>query len=177
MLQQALQIATDIHFIPLLLDIVVSVGELLSTIDDASIVSVWLDFVYQYPNADHRLKTRAAQIQARLDGNNVSLLREAHSQTLQDIIAEVQFELTLTARQEHADSEGKQGVSPQIEPLTEQEQKVLHMLAQGLTNTEIATALTVVVGTVKTHNHHIYSKLGVDNRTQAIIRARELHLI
>ena len=177
MLGQALQIATDIRFIPLLLDIIVSVGELLSTVDDASRVSVWLDFVYQYPNADHRLKSRAAQIQARLDRNNVSVLREGHSPTLQDIIAEVQSELTLTARQEYAEIADKQGASPQIEPLTVQEQKVLHMLAQGLTNAEIATALTVVVGTVKTHNHHIYSKLGVDNRTQAIIRAREFHLI
>lgn len=69
--------------------------------------------------------------------------------------------------------------SPQalIEPLTERELEVLHLLGQGLTNHEIAEALTVVVGTVKTHNYNIFGKLGVKNRVQAVRQARELNLL
>jgi DNA-binding CsgD family transcriptional regulator len=64
-----------------------------------------------------------------------------------------------------------------IEPLTERELEILRLLAQGLTNEEIANELVVAVGTVKSHNHSIFSKLGVNNRTGAVSRARQLHLL
>lgn len=66
---------------------------------------------------------------------------------------------------------------PLIEPLTDRELEVLHLLGQGLTNHEIAEHLTVVLGTVKTHNYNIFGKLGVKNRVQAVKQARELHLL
>ncbi len=64
-----------------------------------------------------------------------------------------------------------------IEPLTDREFEVLKLLAEGLTNQDIAKELTIVVGTVKAHNHSIYGKLGVRNRTEAVACAHELHLI
>ena len=64
-----------------------------------------------------------------------------------------------------------------VEPLSERELEILRLLAQGYTNQQIADALTVVVGTVKVHNHHIFGKLGVSNRVQALMRARQLNLI
>lgn len=64
-----------------------------------------------------------------------------------------------------------------VDPLTERELDVLRLLAQGLTNRQIAERLTVVIGTVKAHNNSIYSKLGAGNRVQALARARELGLI
>jgi LuxR family transcriptional regulator, maltose regulon positive regulatory protein len=64
-----------------------------------------------------------------------------------------------------------------VEPLSERELEVLCLLALGLSNQEIAEALTLVVGTVKAHNHHIFAKLGVSNRVQAMARARELNLL
>jgi LuxR family transcriptional regulator, maltose regulon positive regulatory protein len=54
---------------------------------------------------------------------------------------------------------------------------VLRLLAEGLSNKDIAESLTVVIGTVKAHNNRIYGKLGVKNRTQAVARARELNLL
>jgi LuxR family maltose regulon positive regulatory protein len=54
---------------------------------------------------------------------------------------------------------------------------VLELLAQGLSNREIAERLFITVGTVKTHVHNIYGKLGVRGRTQAAARARELGLL
>jgi LuxR family maltose regulon positive regulatory protein len=66
---------------------------------------------------------------------------------------------------------------PLVEPLTERELDVLRLIAQGLTNQEIADALFISVNTVKTHAKHIYDKLNVRNRAQATIRATELGLL
>jgi LuxR family maltose regulon positive regulatory protein len=66
---------------------------------------------------------------------------------------------------------------PLLDPLTAREVEVLRLLAQGATNAAIAEKLVVTVGTVKKHVFHICSKLGVQNRTQAVARARALHLL
>ncbi|MCA9910114.1 MAG: AAA family ATPase, partial [Anaerolineae bacterium] len=61
--------------------------------------------------------------------------------------------------------------------LTEREQEILRLIAEGSSNEEIARALILTLGTVKWYNTQIFSKLGVKNRTQAIARAREYGLI
>ena len=66
---------------------------------------------------------------------------------------------------------------PLIEPLTERELQVLHLLAEGLSNQDIAEKLVVAVGTVKTHTASLFRKLDVTSRTQAAVRARELGLL
>ncbi|MEM8534296.1 MAG: LuxR C-terminal-related transcriptional regulator [Chloroflexota bacterium] len=63
------------------------------------------------------------------------------------------------------------------EALTDREREILQLIATGLSNSEIAQRLVVSVGTVKTHSHHIYSKLGVRNRVEAVDRARQLNLL
>lgn len=63
------------------------------------------------------------------------------------------------------------------EPLTDRELEVLRLLVAGLSNQEMAARLVLTVGTVKTHVHNIYSKLGVTGRVRAIARARELGLM
>ncbi len=64
-----------------------------------------------------------------------------------------------------------------IEQLTMRENEILAMIAEGKSNREIADDSFVTVGTVKWHIRQIYRKLGVRNRVQAIVRARELNLI
>ncbi len=64
-----------------------------------------------------------------------------------------------------------------IEPLSERELEVLRLIEDGFSNRQIAEALIVTVGTVKSHLHNIYGKLGVERRTEAIARARDLHLL
>jgi len=60
------------------------------------------------------------------------------------------------------------------EPLTNRELDVLSLLAQGLSNKEIAVQLVITPGTVAQHTHNIYQKLMVKNRRQAVIKATEL---
>jgi LuxR family transcriptional regulator, maltose regulon positive regulatory protein len=66
---------------------------------------------------------------------------------------------------------------PQVEPLSRQEVVILGLIAQGLSNQEIADKLCVALTTVKTHNYNIFSKLGVNKRYQAVRKALELGLI
>jgi DNA-binding NarL/FixJ family response regulator len=63
------------------------------------------------------------------------------------------------------------------EPLSEREREILELLALGLNNREIADRLSLAPGTVKNYVTTILQKLGVRDRTQAAIRARELGLI
>lgn len=66
---------------------------------------------------------------------------------------------------------------PLIDPLTERELEILQLLAEGLSNQEIADNLIISLGTVKAHSSNIYRKLDVSNRAQAIVRAQELRLL
>jgi LuxR family maltose regulon positive regulatory protein len=64
-----------------------------------------------------------------------------------------------------------------VEPLSERELEVLQLIAQGLTNREIGERLFLALDTVKGHNRRVFGKLGVQNRTEAVTRARELELL
>jgi LuxR family maltose regulon positive regulatory protein len=63
------------------------------------------------------------------------------------------------------------------EPLSPRTLGLLHLIAADLSDREIARRLGIALSTVKTHVHHLYATLGVHRRTQAIARARSLHLI
>jgi LuxR family maltose regulon positive regulatory protein len=64
-----------------------------------------------------------------------------------------------------------------VEPLTARELEVLQLLAAGAPNRAIAEQLVVTQETVKKHLSHLFDKLGAVNRTQAVVRARELGLL
>jgi DNA-binding NarL/FixJ family response regulator len=59
----------------------------------------------------------------------------------------------------------------QIDPLTARERQIVRVMAEGLTNKEVAQRLRLAEGTVKVHLHRIYRKLGIANRTALAILA------
>jgi len=65
----------------------------------------------------------------------------------------------------------------QPDPLTERETEILRLMSGGYSNKEIARALDVAEGTIKNHVSNILSKIGVRDRTRAVLKAFELKLI
>lgn len=69
------------------------------------------------------------------------------------------------------------GRAAPAEPPTAREREVLLLIASGASNAEIARRLVLSASTVKTHIHHLFGKLGVGSRTEAVARAREQGLL
>jgi len=85
----------------------------------------------------------------------------------------------LVSNQSSVDITTSTAVSRQalIDPITPKEMRVLNLVAQGMSNREVADQISVSVETVKSHLKSIYSKMGVNRRTQAVSLARELNLL
>lgn len=64
-----------------------------------------------------------------------------------------------------------------VEPLSEREIEVLQLIAEGLTNQDIASQLYITLNTVKGHARNLYAKLGVKSRTQAVAKGKSLGII
>jgi DNA-binding NarL/FixJ family response regulator len=88
------------------------------------------------------------------------------------IASKVVTEFSRLAEREHRRRE-----QPLIEPLSVRELEVLELVAGGLSNREIGARLFITEGTVKNHVSNILTKLGVRDRTQAVLRAQELGLL
>jgi LuxR family maltose regulon positive regulatory protein len=71
----------------------------------------------------------------------------------------------------------RQELASLVEPLTDREIQVLHLLAEGLSNAEIARRLVISLPTVKSHTRNIYGKLEVHSRRDAVARARSLGIL
>jgi len=65
----------------------------------------------------------------------------------------------------------------QAPELTARQTEILRMVTEGKTNKEVAAALTITEGTVKVQMNHIFHKLGVSNRTEAVTRAMQRGLV
>jgi DNA-binding NarL/FixJ family response regulator len=71
----------------------------------------------------------------------------------------------------------RSGTPPELAGLSERELEVMRRLARGLSNSEVASALHLSEATVKTHVAHILTKLGLRDRTQAVVMAYETGLV
>jgi DNA-binding NarL/FixJ family response regulator len=115
------------------------------------------------------------------------LLKDVHSEQLADAIRaaargevfihpsitrKVVAELTRLTERERVRQE-----QPLPDPLSRREIEVLALMAEGLSNQEIAGRLFVAPGTVKNHVSNILSKLDAHDRTQAVLLARELGIL
>jgi DNA-binding NarL/FixJ family response regulator len=71
---------------------------------------------------------------------------------------------------------GRRGQVP-VDVLTPREREVLELMKLGRTNRQIAQDLVISIGTAKNHVEHIIAKLGVSDRTQAVVKALELGIL
>jgi len=90
------------------------------------------------------------------------------------VAAKVVAEYTRLADAPHARERANQAL---VEPLSDRELEVLRLVATGASNKEIAATLVIAEGTVKNHVTNILGKLGVRDRTQAALNAKELGLV
>ncbi|MBC3186519.1 response regulator transcription factor [Corynebacterium sp. zg-331] len=148
----------------------------------------------QMPGVDGIAATRALR---EADGPPVLILTtyDAQADIVAALAAGARGYLLKDAAEEElhravtATARGKRTLSPEVatalaerigrphEALSPRETEILRALATGATNQQLARSLFISLGTVKTHLLHIYQKLGVDNRTAAIAKAREERLI
>ena len=68
-------------------------------------------------------------------------------------------------------------VATPIEPLTQRELSVMQLVAEGLRNEEISERLRIALSTTKWHMKNIFAKLGVESRTEALVRARRMNIL
>jgi LuxR family maltose regulon positive regulatory protein len=88
--------------------------------------------------------------------------------------------LVVFSAEKRGQSEPPKSQAPEsdlIEPLSERELEVLQLIAEGLTNREIASRLFLSLNTVKAHTRNIYGKLDTHNRTQAVAIAGALGIL
>ena len=107
----------------------------------------------------------------------MQLLREAAAR---EIIPDYASKLLAAFESEQRKSEDKPDLPPPqplIEPLSQRELEILHLIAQGLSNRQIGERLFLALDTIKGHNRIIFDKLQVQSRTEAVARARELGLL
>jgi LuxR family maltose regulon positive regulatory protein len=125
-------------------------------------VRIFLDFGMQIAEL---LKMAAARgIEVEYVSKLLSALRKEHEDESQS------GKLSLMPAASHL-------FQPLVEPLSDRELEVLDLLANGLSNKQIAKTLVISVGTVKKHLKNIYGKLGVHSRTEAVARGRDIDIL
>jgi ATP/maltotriose-dependent transcriptional regulator MalT len=184
---EAMQVAIEMQFQPLLLSIAVNLGELWFQTGHLERCVELLTAAFHYSAGGSEASAAASQLLARCrEQLEPELFLAARSRGQAGASAEGVPSPFMDAAIVDPTPEDSTGLPSQpgqppvqdlIEPLTARELEVLHLLARGRSNKEIAKELVISLGTVKWHNNRIYGKLNVSSRTQAIARAGELNLL
>ena len=182
---QALKIAREGQFVSFILGLLAGIGELLARTGQPERGQDLLALVQHHPGSEYETRQRARQRLAHLPaGDSLAGSRPISWGELENLVTLLEAELAgppeAAGRADVGESayvSALSGSTALVEPLTEREIEVLQLLAQGLSNPEIAEKLVLAVGTVKYYTSEIYGKLGVRNRTQAAARGRDLGLL
>jgi DNA-binding CsgD family transcriptional regulator len=180
-----LELAIVIGSLPLLLLQFTPIGELLASAGEPTLaIAAWM-LVTQHATGERAMQRRTqADLRRAAAWKTAPLKGQAEGKAGADpfamaaLLRDKLVALKNQMPQSHAAVPPRLPTAlPHVEPLSEREVEILRLIANGMTNQQIADRLHVVVGTVKVHNHHIFGKLGVSNRVGALARARELNLL
>jgi predicted ATPase/DNA-binding CsgD family transcriptional regulator len=199
-LAEGLRLLADSGFMRLLLAFIASAGDWLLRVGRTADAVEPLTVARDHPASDHEtrtlarqhLATAAASLPADAYEAAAERGRDAHPIALATRLAPVlsapppasaapPARPVATEQASAAPAPAAPSPSPTapalVEPLTARELAVLRLIAAGRSNREIADELFLAVNTVRSYTQQLYGKLGVGSRTQAIVRARELHLL
>lgn len=179
--QRVLQICWQQQQLPMVLEIIVGLANLLVSAGRLEYPVELLSFVMQHPtvvvDARRLSEPLLAELQRRLATNTFhAAFERGKTRDLEVIIENLLMHLQFISKEPEPDFVVSAS-PPLAEPLSERELEVLRLVAQGLSNQEIADKLFVAVGTIKTHVRNIREKLDAKNRTQAVERARKYNIL
>ncbi|MBI1256407.1 MAG: tetratricopeptide repeat protein [Chloroflexi bacterium] len=173
-LREALQLS-DRHMVARMMAIFLGIGELFLQTGQPERGIELLSLVLHHPSSHHDAKDLAQKTLNRYpaaEADQPTLMNMDLEAVTSALLNELQIPeyTTLTRHSPYPDD-------TLLEPLSERELEVLKLIAEERSNREIAEQLFLSVATVKWYLTHIYGKLGVQNRTLAIQRARQLNLL
>jgi predicted ATPase/DNA-binding CsgD family transcriptional regulator len=178
--QESLSLALSIKYLPCLFWVFSGAAMLLLRAGDTEQAITLLATAATHPNAP---RTLADTIERRFDADlaylapNYLAARRASTSSPDLAVLAQQLAAALELPHSRPALAVAAPVAPFVEPLSARELELLHLVAAGLKNREIADRLVISVNTVKVHTNNIYGKLGVGGRVQAVARARELGLL
>lgn len=174
---EALQMAADGQLVQFATSVLVGAGNLMMRFNHTKPGRELLLTVARHPTSSNEVRTRARQLLTEY-GEDVEsgTFEPEESANLDTLITSTL--VTLNTLAEHSPVVtlpiSEQGL---VDPLTTRELEVLALIADGMSNQQIADELIIARGTVKYYTSQIYSKLGVQSRTQAVAKARSLNLL
>jgi predicted ATPase/DNA-binding CsgD family transcriptional regulator len=174
-LVRALEILIETLWTQTLLSTLVSAAEWLLRISDAGSARRILDYLLAQTALDPLTRRRVEALHASISPS--PSIDMSADEVPGDLLA---FARAVARIMKEIPVQQNDATRPQtrsLDALSERELEILRLLGVGMSNAEIAEKLVLAVGTVKAHNHNIFSKLGVDNRVRALARAREQRLL
>jgi predicted ATPase/DNA-binding CsgD family transcriptional regulator len=175
---EALCAAKEVNNLPAILDVLSGTSGLLANTGEPERGVQFAAYVASQPFLEKITKARNTHLLQSLRTALapeiiVSAIQQGERLNLDETVSTLLVELNQPVRETSPAAVGHS----LPDSLTERELEVLRLIAEGLSNYDIAVHLFLGVSTVKTHVNRIFSKLCVKNRTQAVARARELRVI
>jgi len=179
---EGLRLTGESGFVRLLLTFLTSTGDWLIQTGQPAAAAGPLALAQTHPGSDHETRIRAGKLLATVEATlpaaeYASAIENSQGADPTELATTLIPLLTAPVTAPDDQQEPDAASSALIEPLTTRELDVLRLIAAGHSNREIAEELYLAVNTIRSYSQQLYGKLGVNSRTQAIARARELGLI
>jgi predicted ATPase/DNA-binding NarL/FixJ family response regulator len=174
-LREALQLSSQ-DMASLTPSIYIGIGELFLQTGQRARGIELLALALHHPVSDQDTKDRAQRLLTRYQTTEEAARQTSTKEDFEAVTTAL-LDGLLISEDKTLTSQTPQAGEILVEPLSERELAVLTLIADGLSNREIADKLFLSVATVKWYLTHLYSKLGVQSRTLAIMRARQLNLL